>query len=872
MKTINLHGIWRYETDENNIGIYEKFYERKLKNNGFIVPGSACDNKIGKETIPFEEMTQSTMRSLIPRYDYRGVLWLSTTFECEDLTDKSVTLFMERINVASDCWIDGKRIGRQLIELSAPHTYDLSGILTKGQHTLTVRLDNSDLLNIELLASGYGYDTQSLWIGIIGRCELQIRDIYNIGALRLFPQEGFVRTDVTINCECPHPNDRRTVSLSLTAIDPNGNKLPTLNKEITLFNRRSVIHLEYKTDNEMLWDEFHPNLYKMEAVLRYEDMTDTVTEIFGIRTLWSDKKQLMINQRPLSLRGTTDCAIFPLTGYPPTDLESWLGIMNTVKEYGLNFIRFHSWCPPDAAFTAADMTGVYVLAEMPVWLNLDVCTRDMGSDTSHRDYFTCEALNISHTYGNHPSFIMFSNGNELMGDFEMLEEITTQIKALDNRRLYTMTSNFDHPAAPCEDYLMACEIYSNRIRLQVFHDVICNDTALTYDKAVENAPLPIVSFEVGQYCVYPDVDSSSDYTGNLMPYNFDIIKSDMEEKGIYGKLKDYIYASGKFSAMMYKEEMETAMRTDKMGGISLLSLTDYTGQGTATVGLLDVFYKSKGIITPEEFRRFSNHTVPLLKAGRIFKNTQTLDAEFALYNHGDEPLQDFEYVFTLRSKGKILYSQKTKENTVSVPLDFITEPAMLEVSLSVGEYENSWQIFVYPEEHIDFTVPIISKKSELEDIISSKRSAVFLMNKDNTVSSAEGIFKPIFWSPSYFKSTRTSGMLIDNANPLFEYFPTKDTPSFQWKKPTDNAVYCDISQLGTDFRPLVYPTPNFFENVPRSPLFEANIDGAKILFCGYSMTEQDMASQALQNAIAKYTADFNPTQVLDRSVLDILFK
>ena len=119
MKTINLHGIWRYETDENNIGISEKFYERKLKNNGFIVPGSACDNKIGKETIPFEEMTQSTVRSLIPKYEYRGILWLSTVFECDDLTDKSVTLFMERINVASDCWIDGKRIGRQLIELSS---------------------------------------------------------------------------------------------------------------------------------------------------------------------------------------------------------------------------------------------------------------------------------------------------------------------------------------------------------------------------------------------------------------------------------------------------------------------------------------------------------------------------------------------------------------------------------------------------------------------------------------------------------------------------------------------------------------------------------------------------------------------------------
>ncbi len=874
MDIINLHGIWRYETDENDTGMADGIFKRELKNCGFKVPGSSCDSKIGKKAVPFLEMTKETVRSLVPKYSYKGVLWLQTDFECEDLRGKNVRLFLERVNIASDCFIDGEKIGRQIIEISTPHIYDLSGKLTAGKHTLTLRIDNRDLLNIEELASGYSFDTQSIWLGVIGRAQLEIRDISNIDALRVFTYEDKIRCDIVINSGCSRPDSRLAAKLTLLVKAPDNTELKAYSQNITLFNRRQTVHIEYPIERPMLWDEYNTNLYTVTAKLDTPEGHDTAEECFGMRRVWVRDKQLMINSKPLSLRGTTDCAIFPLTGYPPHDEEFWSRLMGTVKEYGLNFVRFHSWCPPHAAFSAADRLGVYILCEMPIWLNYDVCKNDTGGDMIHRDYYTREAINISHTFGNHPSFIMFSNGNELLGDFAMLEDITTQVKAIDDRRLYTMTSNFDHPAAPCEDFLLAFEIYGERVRLQVFHDVISEDTCINYDKAVLTSPLPLISFEVGQYCVYPDVDSVKDYTGNLLPLNFEIIREDMKKKGIYDRLSDYVYASGRFSSMMYKEELEAALRTKGMGGISLLSLTDYTGQGTATVGALDAFYKPKGFMTPEEFCRYSSDTVPLFEAKRLFKNTDTLDARLSVYDSGKNESGDTAYTLTLSENDTELYTLKTSGNNVSIPLDFVKKPAMLTVTLSALGRTNSWYIFVYIDDAADFNVPVISTKAELEKAIANKEKCVFKMTDKNVTAYAEGVFKPIFWSPAYFKSTRTSGILIHNNNPLFDNFPTLDIPSFQWKHPIDSSISLDISSFPKDFRAIVEPIPNFFENTVRSPLFEADIDGAKILFTGFDENAPDIASAALKNAMAKYVNSdkFAPGYKLDKEIILKLVK
>lgn len=873
MYTIDLSGTWRYEQDLNNTGICERFFSRKLIHENFTLPGDACKNKVGKEYVPPNELCYEAVRTLRPSYEYIGALWLQREFTVpENLEDKYITLFLERVNIASDLWIDEEKIDRQIIELTTPHTYNLTGRLKCGTHTITLRIDNSNLLNIDGMASGYSVDTQSIWNGIIGKIELRFEDMFHMSNIQVYPQKKSIHLKFTAHSDCLKPNDRRNVNFEIHAVSPDGTVQRTKKHSAVLYNKKQVIHMDYPIKNPEYWDEFNPALYTLYIKMKYENSEDLKSVSFGMRTFSADGRDFVLNGRKIMLRGTLDCGIYPLTGYPPTDLESWLNVCRTLKEYGLNHIRFHSWCPPDAAFTAADMTGIYVLAEMPLWLNIDVCALSTGDDPIHSAYYHREAMNISEYFGNHPSFIMFSNGNELLGDFEMLENITTQIKAFDPRRLYTLTSNFDRPVSPADDYISAFEVNGNRVRVQVFHDVVSEHTRLSYDKAVKSADMPIISFETGQYCVYPDVDSISDYTGSLTPANFEFIKSEMIKHNVYHMLDKYKKASGHFAALMYKEEIEAALRTHHMGGFELLGLCDYTGQGTATVGLLDVFFNNKGIISSEDFRSFCSPVVPLMKADRLYYNTDKFKADFDLYNYGENKISSPVFHFILYDGDRIVYEYTGRKKSVSFPLDCIKKPSKLKAALTVDKYTNSWDIFVYTHDTSESSVPVFNHLSpQLEDIITNGGRAVVMMTEKNLIHPIEGLFKPAFWSPAHFPSERACGIIIDSSHPVFNNFPTDGFANFQWKHPIDHSIGADVSELNKDFKYIIEPVPNFYNNIRRSPLFEAKVGNADILFCGFNLDIRKTAVTALKNSIFKYVSSdmFNPVQTL---TLDDLYK
>lgn len=875
MRTIDLSGNWKYETDLDNTGIENKFYNRTLANDNFTLPGDACSNRVGIKTVPYDKISKESVRSLSPAYEYIAPLWLQREFTLpEDFENKHLSLFLERVNIASDLWIDGKKIDRQIVEISTPHIYNLTGKICSGKHTITLRIDNRNLLNIDGMASGYSVDTQSIWNGIIGRIELRCEEIFHMSNIQVYTQKKSIRVKLTANSDCTLPTDRREAVFSLNAVAPDGTELKPKKYKTTLYNKKQICYFDYPIKNPDLWSEFNPALYTLKLSMTCQNTVDEKRVRFGMRTIEVKNKEFILNGTPISLRGTLDCGIYPLTGYPPTDLDTWLKTFNTIKEYGLNHVRFHAWCPPDAAFTAADITGVYVLAEMPFWLNEDVCALAAGDDPIHKIYYQNEAVNISEHFGNHPSFIMFSNGNELLGDFEMLENITTQIKALDSRRLYTLTSNFDRPVSPADDYLSAFEASGHRVRLQVFHDVVSEHTRLSYDEAVKDTPVPVVSFEVGQYCVYPNVNSVSDYTGNLLPLNFESIKEFMQSRRVYHMLDEYISASGHLAALMYKEDIEAALRTHHMGGFELLGLSDYTGQCTATIGLLDVFWNSKGIISPEEFRKFCAPVVPLLKADRMFSNKDNFKAEFQLYNYSESTIKHPTFKLAFYENDSMIYELETSKSHVSFPLNFIKKPAMVKAVLSVGEYSNSWNIFVYPDYEEHCGAEVVDNPKDLLRIAECGGSALFKMSEGNLSHPIQGLFKPVFWSPAYFPSERACGIIADSSHDIFSLFPTDKYADFQWKHPIDNSVSADVSPLDTDFKYMVEPVPNFFDNTRRSPLFEAKVGNANVLFCGFDLTVKNRCVKALKNSIFSYinSDSFSPLQELSQGDIQKIIK
>jgi hypothetical protein len=878
MQTLSLAGAWRYVTDESDIGISQGWYKSPIEAPDFFLPGSACENNIGTPVSFPDEMTKESVRCLRQHHTYTGVLWLERDVTIPDSWDKKqISLFLERVMFFSSLWVDGKPVGIEEDSLSTPHIYNL-GALTPGMHRFTIRLDNRNRYHIDTMASGYTDDTQSIWLGAVGLVELQACEPYHIAHLAVYPdienKQITVKTSICAPLHGLHSIEEGT--LTLQAEGPDGT-LPLRRYPIRLHHARQTRSFTYDMgDSVSLWDEFSPALYTLTAVLDLGNTTDTLTQSFGMREFRTDGRQFTINRMPTFLRGTLDCCVYPLTGYPPTDLDSWLRICRSAKEYGLNHIRFHSWCPPEAAFQAADMTGIYVLAEMPLWLNRDVCALEFGEHPAHELFFRREAKRISEWYGTHPSFCMFSCGNELLGDFSLLEDIIAQTKAIDSRRVYTLTSNFDRPVTPSDDYFCAFHSDGHGIRAQYFHDTICKDTCLAYPDGVQAQTVPVVSFEVGQYCVYPDIREIPKYSGNLSPVNFQAIKADLEKKHLAGRIDDFVRASGALAALLYKEDIEAALRTPEMGGFELLGLSDYPGQCTATIGLLNSFWENKGILSAEEFRAFCSPVVPLFQAKRIFKNTDTLDAVLCLADFRKSPAASFVFTLTMKAEGQVLYQTQTKETSVSIPLGFISSASMVTVELSVEEYTNSWNIFVYPDAP-DVAGHVLTADAvtpEVEYAIANGGRILLFATSENLANPIAGKFYPVFWSPAYFPSSNPCGILCDNTHPVFDRFPTGRYADFQWYSILEHSVSIDISSLPDAFSALVEPVPNFFDNTRMANLFEVRVGNADILVCGYDLSREEPEIRQMNRSILSYinSGKFSPKQTLSRDTFLALFR
>ncbi len=351
-------------------------------------------------------------------------------------------------------------------------------------------------------------------------------------------------------------------------------------------------------EDVQLWDEFNPALYKMTAVITDElGNTDTKEIQFGMRSFSINGTRFEINNRPIFLRGTVENCVFPLTGYPPTDAASWERVFTICKTHGLNHMRFHSWCPPEAAFEAADKLGFYLHVEGPSWANHGT---SLGDGKPIDQYIYDETDRILDAYGNHPSFCMMAYGNEPAGrnQAEYLGKLVNHWKAEDNRRVYTSASiGKSWPLVPEAQFIVRSEPRGLPWEKRP-------ESMFDYTDRIEQYTVPYVTHEMGQHCVFPDFKEIKEYTGVYKAKNFELFKEELTKHHMGDQAEDFLMASGKLQALCYKFEIEAELRTHKLAGVQLLSLNDYSGQGTALVGVLNAFWEEKGYITAPEFKQF----------------------------------------------------------------------------------------------------------------------------------------------------------------------------------------------------------------------------------------------------------------------------
>ena len=527
-----------------------------------------------------------------------------------------------------------------------------------------------------------------------------------------------------------------------------------------------------------LWDEFSPILYSLKGVVKSSNPNyqSEKTVSFGMRNFGSKGTQFVMNGRPLMLRGTLECGIFPLTGYPPTDAAAWRRIFEIEKSYGLNFIRFHSWCPPDAAFTAADQEGIMLQVEGPQ------ANVPAGKDKSRDEFVEQELMRIVHSYGNHPSFCLMSLGNEYGGSMSLLTHWDDMLIKADPRHLYS--------SASYNKQMTANRQWTETTAGRGVHGPR-TDGDLSKVVAVQDRP--ILGHEIGQWTFYPNFDEIKKYTGVLEAKNFELIRDDLQGKGMVDQAPQFFQATGRQAVLLYKEEIEELLRTPNYAGFSLLDLHDYPGQGTALIGLLDPFWDSKGFITPDEHKRYCGATVPLLRfPRRTYSVDEPFTAKVELAHFGPDDLPNALAQWTIQDdSGKEIASgsipaitaptgqlSELGEFTASLAKAATPCKSTVTVSLKGTEFSNSWNIWIYPA-----PVPIAVPQNVVishawDDATRSKLAqggrVILLPDQLNPAESLKGSFKPVFWSPVWFhRNPDTMGILCDPKTSSFRSVPDR---------------------------------------------------------------------------------------------------
>ncbi len=628
------------------------------------------------------------------------------------------------------------------------------------------------------------------------------------------------------------------------------------------------------------WDEFHPQLYRLTAklVTDRKELCDSRTITFGLREVSTQGTQFLVNGRKTFFRGTLECAIFPRTGHPPTEIPEWKQIIRTAKAHGLNMLRFHSWCPPEAAFAAADELGFYFHIECSSWANQSVT---IGDGKPVDAWIYAEADRILKAYGNHPSFLLLLYGNEPGGKKhpQFLARWVEHYRNRDSRRLVSAAAGW--PQLPENQFQVTPDP-----RVQGWGEGLKSringkppETTTDYRDYIHQRSVPVISHEIGQWCVYPNFAEMKKYTGYLKARNFEIFKDRLEANGMGTLAKPFLIASGKLQALCYKEDIESALRTPGMGGFQLLDLHDFPGQGTALVGVLDPFWEEKGYISPQEYHRFCNATVPLARLPqRVFTTNDKLTAQIEIARFGPEPLRNSVVEWKLvdssrnvRARGEfppqtIPVDNANKVGELSVDIKNFEEPEQckLEVKLRNTDFANDWDIWVYPaptQEAVNLKVLVTSQFDAAAQAHLSHGGNLLLTIPGAQVRNFDTApvklgFSSIFWNTAWTarQPPTTLGILCDPRHPALDEFPTDTHSNWQWWYLVHRAGALRLDLLPRGTEPVVRVIDDWVTARPLGLIVEGRVGAGRIIVCGFDLTRgaDDPVSRQMRLSLTRY--------------------
>lgn len=811
--------------------------------------------------------------------------------------------------------------------ISTPYVFEVTGLLKKDSELALVS-DNSypGLPHDAIVYSSAATDeTQTNWNGVLGYLRFRTEEHVFLDDIRVYPMGDFLTVKMKLYADVPWKGTvqlqcdalREAVSFQVCTTEKVTElvfeKLP-LGADVRYWDMEEDFH-GFSHRNGEDTEQFR-NLYEMSVSLAGGEMK-TVT--FGVREFGDDGQgRLALNGRRVFLRCEANCAVFPETGHPPMTVAEWVDILERYRSYGINCVRFHSHCPPEAAFTAADQLGMLMQPELSHWNPKDA----FESEESIR-YYTVELTQMLSMLANHPSFVMLTLGNELHATekgHERMQDLLMLAKRIDPTRLYANASNAHYGEIGCDadsDFYTAAAFYDSDLRgsfanakgaINQKYPSAANNYDETMKRLRKEYKKPVFSFEVGQFEVLPDFDEMEDFHGISDPANLRLIQNRVNDAGLCGIWKKWVEATGELSRIGYREEIEAAMRTKEFSGISLLGLQDFPGQGTALVGMLNAHLQPKPFefARPEHFRSFFRDQLPLVLLPRYtWESTETLTAPVQIANYGKTDIRG-TLVYELkeqfsRQKG-YSYAGNEEDSAAAVrgelpgvycPCGAVTDVGIVEIPFArlaiekpvrmnlrvwIGQTSNLYPVWIYPP--VKPRCPEAVYEARYLDgrakAVLNEGGKVYLSPpsaKEALPHSIQAQFTTDFWSVGTFSGQEGGmGQFIDENHPVFAHFPTEFHTNWQWWPMASQRA----AILPQRFQAIITEMDSYAFLRPMAQLLECRCGNGKLLFSslGLQDLQQYPEARALQDSIYHYmdSEKFIPEQEIDIAVFEQLVR
>ena len=970
---ISLHGIWNFRLDKEKKGL-DSHYELQDFTDTIQLPTTVSQAKKGTPH------SKTETGFLTDPYEMFGYSWYQKTIalpfsDISDIKDKQFELTLERTRI-SHVWVDGVFVG-SCDSFIIRHSYDLTDFIQTLRPVITIMVSNTDYK----VPGGHltSPDTQTNWNGILGEISLIIREDVKLGPIYAqcdFAEKSFHLhipvhyassvsgpaqiqvlpvlchlKDVYAEADKNIPDDASFEELIETQALTDGIGYYDVILEPGENQFDLLLNL---SESFRLWDEENPYVYRLDfAVSTTKNNSasrDTTSVFTGLRSFISDGTNFCINGRKTFLRGKHEGMIFPKTGYAPMTLSGWLHVMKISRDFGINHYRFHTCCPPEAAFTAADLLGIYMQPELPFWGTFNG-SGDEGYQEEAQNFLEAEGFRMLENYSNHPSYCMMSMGNELWGNASALNELLGKYKSFRPHVLFTQGSNnfqWVPNIQSNDDFFSGVRFtldrqirgsYAMCDKPQGHIQTAAPDTYFNYDEAIrpsyESAAaeissdgtveiqygtgvkrvklteaqselipnIPVVSHEIGQYETFPDFSEIAKYTGVLKPRNFIEFKNRLEAKGMLEQAHDFFVNSGALAVACYKSELETALRSSYLAGFQILDIQDFSGQGTALVGVLNAFMENKGLISASDWRKFCSDAVLQAEFDSfIVTFGQTFSFAASLSYFCRKSLPECKLICRLTDEDNVIFDTKSAlipsvtENgrhilgNFEIPIPLLKAPASFRLSIELEGtgIENSYKLWAYPSLSSQITSGIRFEESadhfssfckdwpevcrpafrydELPALAQHQKSCLLFLSKEENMSSIEGTYCTDFWCYPMFRNISlsmnkevpvgTMGLLIHKEHEALKDFPCESYTTPQWY----SIVTASRSTIldDTTILPIVQTIDNFDRNHRLGLLYEIYLSDLDlgVLVCTSDLPKliQDghPEAEALYNSLVSY--------------------